>query len=88
MYRHFQSWRHKTQDVVSYKGTGKEYTVRVVYCTPKQATALEKALIKKHRPRDNEMKYRINELPIVEQNYIETVEETYQETDIYGGLPY
>jgi len=74
--------------VVSYKGTGKEYTVRVVYCTPKQATALEKALIKKHRPRDNEMKYRINELPIVEQNYIETVEETYQETDIYGGLPY
>ena len=90
MYRHFQSWHHKTQEVVSYKSRmgSKNYTVRVIYCTAKQAAALEKALIKKHRPRDNEMKYKINELPIVEQRYIETVEDTYQETDIYGGLPY
>jgi excinuclease UvrABC nuclease subunit len=90
MYRHFQSWRHKTQEVVSYKSrmSYKEYSVRVVYCTAKQAAALEKALIKKHKPRDNEMKYQINEMPIVEQHYIETVQETYQETDIYGGLPY
>jgi len=90
MYRHFQSWHHKTQDVVSYKSlmSRNEYTVRVVYCTTKQAAALEKALIKKHRPRDNEMKYKINELPIEEQRYIETVEDVYQETDIYGGLPY
>jgi hypothetical protein len=90
MYRHFQAWNHKTQDVVSYRDRMQrnEYTVRVVYCTAKQAAALEKALIKKHKPRDNEMKYKINELPVEEQRYIESVEDTYQETDIYGGLPY
>lgn len=90
MYRHFQTWHHKIQDVVSYKSqmNRKDYTVRVVYCTAKQAAALEKALIKKHRPRDNEMKYRINELPFVEQRYIETVQDTYRGTDIYSGLPY
>ncbi|MDR0207017.1 MAG: GIY-YIG nuclease family protein [Bacteroidales bacterium] len=90
MYRHFQSWHHKTQEVISYKShmRSSDYLVRVIYCTPKQAAALEKALIKKHKPRDNEMKYRIIKMPFVERNYIETVEDIYQETDIYGGLPY
>jgi hypothetical protein len=32
--------------------------VRVVLCTPGQADKLEKALILKHNPRDNTMKYK------------------------------
>ena len=86
MYRHFQRWRHKTQEVVSYRDDmkSKDYTVRIVFCTTKQAAALEKALIKKHRPRDNEMKYKINELPVPEQRYIETVEDVYEETVTVG----
>lgn len=59
MYRHFQRWDHPTQEVITYAGDldKLEFTVRVVYCTPKQAEALEKALIKKHNPRDNAQKY-------------------------------
>ena len=59
MYRHFQYWNHKGQDVVSYRSNLKhlKYTVRVVLTPPKKARVLEKALIKKHNPRDNQMKY-------------------------------
>ncbi len=59
LYRHFETWNHRSQQVVSYKDNldKKKYTVRVVYCTPKQTVSLEKALIIKHKPRDNDNKY-------------------------------
>jgi hypothetical protein len=59
MYRHFQNWNHTGQEVVSYLSLmdSNKYTVRVIYCTPKQATSLEKQLIIKYQPRDCENKY-------------------------------
>jgi len=54
MYRHFQQWT-AGQHVVSYANRLKrnDYKVRVIYCTATQAGKLEKALIHKHQPRDN-----------------------------------
>lgn len=57
MYRHFQQWKHRSQEVVTYAGKRHKYTVRVVLCTPAQAARLERALIVKHQPRDNKQKY-------------------------------
>lgn len=59
MYRHFQRWNHRFQPVVTYAGKIKShtYTVRVIYCTKKQADKLEKMLIKKYQPRDNDLSY-------------------------------
>jgi excinuclease UvrABC nuclease subunit len=64
MYRHFETWNHSGQGVITYAGKMKknDYTVRVILCTKAQAARLEKALIKKHRPRDNENKYKSYEL--------------------------
>lgn len=55
LYRHFQTWNHPQQEVVSYSNR-ENYTVRVVLTTPKQAPKLEEALILKHKPRDNRRK--------------------------------
>ena len=61
MYRHFQTWNHSGQEVVSYNHKGNDiYTVRVVYCSPAQASRLEKYLIKKHKPRDNAQVYTLD----------------------------
>ncbi|MDR1552567.1 MAG: GIY-YIG nuclease family protein [Prevotellaceae bacterium] len=91
MYRHFQSWNHKFQDVVSYKSTlnRKKYTVRIVYCTKKQAYVLEKKLIQKYKPRDNELKYKdiFSENRKVEK-YAEKVYEEYADLPVNFGLPY
>jgi hypothetical protein len=58
MYRHFQEWTHREQEVTTYAGQDLDkYTVRVIYCTAKQAEAAEKYLIKRHKPRDNKYKY-------------------------------
>jgi excinuclease UvrABC nuclease subunit len=68
MYRHFQSWAKTeykggkvipAQYRVSYlhKMKRNKYTVRIVFCTAKQAQRLEKALILKHKPKDNANKY-------------------------------
>jgi len=59
LYRHFEAWNHSDQEVTTYQNRMKiqAYTVRVVLCTPAQALRLERALIKKHKPRDNAMKY-------------------------------
>ena len=64
MYRHFEQWSHNGQGVITYVSKLKknDYTVRVVLCSKVQAGRLEKALIKKHRPRDNENKYKSYEL--------------------------
>lgn len=79
MYRHFQEWNHTGQEVVSYSRYLKKhkYTVRVIYCTDKQAPALEKYLIKKIQPRDNANKYDAIKLNAYEQNQGRIFLETY-----------
>jgi hypothetical protein len=68
LYRHFQFWSDReykngraipAQYRVSYQSRLKrnKYTVRVIYCTAAQAVKLERYLIKKINPRDNEVKY-------------------------------
>lgn len=66
MYRHFESWTHRSQEVITYadKMSRKRYTVRVILCTPAQAARLERALIIKHEPRDNQNKYRNYQLDL------------------------
>jgi len=56
MYRHLQTWETYLP-VVTYVDKLPDITVRVVYCTPKQATALEIMLIRKYQPKDNTAKY-------------------------------
>lgn len=57
MYRHFQSWKDKTQVRVTYKNI-KYVKCRIVYCNnSKQAEELERALIVKYKPIDNPNKY-------------------------------
>lgn len=78
MYRHFQTWNHTGQEVVSYADRLKkdDYTVRVVYCNPRQAEALEKALIKKHKPRDNGAKYESLKLMAYDRNTLDIYQAT------------
>jgi excinuclease UvrABC nuclease subunit len=80
MYRHFEQWNHDGQSVVTYVNKMKknDYTVRVILCTKAQATRLEKTLIKKHRPRDNENKYKSYELAFED----ERIFTDYQNNDI------
>jgi len=56
MYRHFQKWS-SWQEVVTYYDRLEDIVCRVVYCTPKQAAALEKAAIRKFKPSDNRYLY-------------------------------
>ena len=76
MYRHFEKWNHRTQDVVSYNSrlSRNRYSVRIVLCTAIQAARLERALIKNHRPRDNENKYKQYEIEPVDLNLIHAYE--------------
>jgi hypothetical protein len=77
MYRHFQQWSHQGQEVITYAGNDlDDYTVRVIYCTPKQAEAAEKYLIKKHKPRDNSYKYEDIELTTYDKNTGRLTQET------------
>ena len=55
VYRHFQNWNDKQQERFVYSKTG--YTVRVILASPARAALLEKYLIQKFRPSDNELKY-------------------------------
>lgn len=57
--RHFQAWDDPTQRRVTYADSlGRHrYDVAVTFTTPKQAASLERSLILKHRPRDNDQKY-------------------------------
>ena len=58
MYRHFQSWNHKYQKVISYPVNQRKYfSVRVILCTGAQALRLEKALVIRYKPKDNDLKY-------------------------------
>lgn len=81
MYRHFQKWNHRGQPVVTYAGSAKKYTVRVVLCTPAQAARLEKALIIKNRPRDNRDKYRGYTLDLQDKKTVVQYESEYAITE-------
>ncbi len=62
MYRHFQNWDSSTQTRVVYKNL-KQITCQVVYLNKvKDIDNLEKAIILKHKPKDNPQKYK-NYLP-------------------------
>jgi excinuclease UvrABC nuclease subunit len=57
MYRHFQTWNHSEQPIVTYQAKGPDnYLCRVIYCTAKQAVTLEEMLILKYKPEDNPQK--------------------------------
>lgn len=56
LYRHFQSWNDRTQQRFTYSPDAVK--VRLIFTTPHRAAILEKYLITKLRPRDNEMKYK------------------------------
>lgn len=81
MYRHFQTWNHRFQKVISYASRMKRhrYTVRPIICSGKQAYALEKRLIKKYHPRDNEITYELmlQEQTPTQSKYAIKVEEDY-----------
>ena len=79
MYRHFETWT-ASQNVVCYKDRlkKKDYTVRMVLCSEKQAYSLEKALILKHKPRDNKDMYETFKL----KQYDKNVYEEYQVTEV------
>lgn len=53
LFRHFENWNHKAQEVTNYNTNIKKYTYRAVFCSAIQAHILEKVLIKKMNPRDN-----------------------------------
>jgi excinuclease UvrABC nuclease subunit len=76
LYRHFQIWNDKFQDRVTYPREG--YKVRLVYCTVKQAIALEQALIAKHQPYDNLQVKAKKDL----NRYAFDVLDTYTNTDV------
>lgn len=86
MYRHFQRWHHRFQPVVTYSNRIKEkaYTVRVIYCTPKQADKLEKMLIKKYQPRDNDLSY----IDYEPTNYDTNLVDDYFNTDVSSEIPF
>lgn len=72
LYRHFETWDHPSQVVVTYKSRLKKhkYTVRVVLCTPGQAARLERLLILKYNPRDNDLKYKGYQLTAFDERMI------------------
>ncbi len=86
LYRHFEAWHHPSQEVVSYQSKMKQfkYTVRCVLCKPGQAVRLEKYLILKFQPRDNEIKYTNYQLSAFD----EKIFETYTETQTINEVPF
>ncbi|MFA6918437.1 MAG: hypothetical protein WC285_06485 [Candidatus Gracilibacteria bacterium] len=74
LYRHFEAWNHPDQEVVSYQSRMKKnkYTVRCVLCKPGQAARLEKYLILKFKPRDNEIKYNNYQLSAFDESIFES----------------
>lgn len=84
LYRHFQTWSSKYQKVNTYADRMKKnkYTVRVIYCTAKQAWSLEKSLIKKHSPRDNAELYKQYKLEFYDKNTLQALKNTAIEEDV------
>lgn len=59
MYRHFQAWNDPTQVRVTFQKqlNRRKFLCRVVLATPRQSERLERALIVKHKPQYNTLKY-------------------------------
>ena len=75
--RHFQAWDDPTQLRITYESRPwEDYTIRVVTTTAKQAPALEKALIIRHQPRDNEMKYQFYQTNAYDNQVLNTYLDT------------
>jgi excinuclease UvrABC nuclease subunit len=78
VYRHFQKWTDvvKTNPRYTYPKT---YKVRIIFTTPERAATLEKYLIKKLKPRDNNFKYENYFLTEIEiKDSIKTISEAEQ----------
>ena len=86
LYRHFQAWHHKQQEVITYQSrlNTNKYTVRVILCTQAQAVRLERYLILKNKPRDNDMKYQDYKLNVWDQS----VYESYEKTPVTEEVPF
>ena len=56
--RHFQSWNDRSQIRVTYSQKS-DLLIRIVLTTPNQAPILERALIVKHKPKDNPYKFEL-----------------------------
>lgn len=52
IYRHFQSWNDRTQRRATFP---RDYKVRVILTTPARALTLEKYLINKLQPKENDL---------------------------------
>ena len=78
LYRHFQGWNHPFQQVVTYNNSlnSNKYTVSVTLCPPKMAERLERILVIKHKPRDNENKYAAYTMTAADSNLIQQYNET------------
>jgi len=71
MYRHFEKWNSPTK-VITYAGSRKNYTCKVILSIPKLAPDLEIYFIQKYKPRDNEIKLKLFSEPVPEaENIIE-----------------
>lgn len=79
LYRHFQSWSDPTQKRVSYKSQLKrnKFSVRVILTTKSQAYRLEKYLVMKIRPKDNEVKIDLFSQPVGEVKKMKNVYDDY-----------
>ncbi|MCX6252270.1 MAG: GIY-YIG nuclease family protein [Bacteroidetes bacterium] len=86
LYRHFEHWKHRTQEVVTYvnKMNRQRYTVRIVLCTAVQAIRLERALVIRHKPRDNENKFKQYTLDVIDKRTLKT----YEEISLYSVAPF
>lgn len=83
MYRHFQKWNHSQQEVVTYESRMKanKYSVQVTICSPGKAEKLERALVKKHEPRDNSNKYEQYKLKLDDTKLVnDWIEQTTEES--------
>lgn len=89
MLRHFQEWNDKNQERIVYKMRS-IYTVRVVLCDAKKAAKLEKALILKHNPRDNKLKYEAYKEDPIEKQSMKQLFNEYEDSDLipYDDVPF
>lgn len=76
--RHFQKWSKKygATGITYYGQDMSKFKVRVILCTASRAEKLEKALIKKYKPKDNPDKLKQYELTRYDQKAYEDFEAT------------
>lgn len=74
--RHFQTWNDRRPRIVYYN---RKLKIRVILCTSAQADKLEKALILKHNPRDNSVKYESYQFGAKDQNVYNAYKDAIEE---------